>query len=98
MLLRNQYAFEPFWRAVWDASRVETWGRRFRGANQRTASDLGKQRVDRVLNEVFRRLYTLRNQIIHGGSTYGSGWGRSQLRDGCAIMASQVPVILEIME
>ena len=98
VLLMNQYAFEPFWRAVWDSSRARTWERGFQNANQRVATELGRRRVDRVLKEVFMRLYTLRNQIIHGGATYGSGWGRPQLRDGCAIMSSLVPVILEIME
>ena len=98
VLLKNQYAYAPFWRAVWDPSQAETWERKFRNANQRAAYGLGKRRVDRVLKEVFFRLYTLRNQLIHGGATYGSGWGRSQLRDGCSIMSSLVPTILKIME
>ena len=98
ILLRNQYAFRPFWQAVWDEARAVTWEQRFRKANQQFAYDRGNGRVDRVLKEVVLRLYTLRNQIIHGGATYGSGWGRPQLRDGCQIMSSLVPVILEIME
>ena len=49
------------------------------------------------MSVVFDRLYTLRNQIFHGGTTYPSGFGRDQIRDGSRIMASLVPAILHIM-
>ena len=38
---------------------------------------------------VFDRLYVLRNQLVHGGSTWNSGINRTQVRDGAAI---HVPV------
>ena len=43
------------------------------------------------------RLCTLRNQIIHGGATFATGWGQDQVRDGSRIMESLVPSILKIM-
>ena len=46
---------------------------------------------------VFDRLYTLRNQILHGGTTCGSQINRKQLHDGCLILETLIPVILEIM-
>lgn len=97
-LLRNHYVFEPFWHAVWNSSLADAWEGKFRKANRDADSDLDGRRVEHVLKAVFSRLYTLRNQLIHGGATYGNGWGRPQLRDGCKIMASLVPVILKIME
>ena len=48
--------------------------------------------------QVFLRLYTLRNQVFHGGATYGTGRGRKQIKHGSFIMANLVPVILDIME
>ena len=51
-----------------------------------------------MLRIIFDRLYTLRNQIFHGGSTFSGGWGQAQVHDGCRIMASLVPVVLEIMQ
>ena len=56
-----------------------------------------KPRYACVLKEILERLYTLRNQILHGGTTFATGKGREQLKDGSEIMAALVPVILEIM-
>lgn len=50
-----------------------------------------------VLSVVFSRLYTLRNQIIHGGATYNSSANRKQLRDCTQILENIVPVIISLM-
>lgn len=46
---------------------------------------------------VFDRLYVLRNQIVHGGATYGSSINRAQLKDGCRILTDIIPVIVQIV-
>ena len=51
----------------------------------------------RVIAIVFDRLYVLRNQLIHGGSTWGSSVNRNQVRDGAAIMGRLVPAVIWIM-
>ena len=33
---------------------------------------LGKEDVPQLLSVIFDRLYTLRNQLFHGGATYSS--------------------------
>lgn len=43
------------------------------------------------------RLYTLRNQLMHGGATWNGSVNRSQVRDGRAILDSVLPVILALM-
>jgi len=50
-----------------------------------------------VLSIVFQRLYTLRNQLIHGGATWGSSVNREQLRDANNIMGEVVPAIIAIL-
>ena len=50
-----------------------------------------------VLKVVLSRLYTLRNRIFHGGTTYATGWGQDQVRDGTNIMASIVPAFIAVM-
>jgi hypothetical protein len=50
-----------------------------------------------VLGIVFTRLYTLRNQLMHGGATWGGKVNRDQLRDCNALMGKLVPMIIEIM-
>ena len=51
-----------------------------------------------ALEIVFDRLYQLRNQVFHGGTTFAKGWGREQIRGGSSIMAALVPAILDIMQ
>lgn len=46
---------------------------------------------------VLERLYTLRNSIVRGGSTYNSKLNRAQLKDACNIMQLLVPIINDIM-
>lgn len=47
---------------------------------------------------VFDRLYTLRNQLMHGGATFAGRANRRQLKDGCAILQVCVPLILQVMQ
>lgn len=42
---------------------------------------LAAKNVPAALTQVFTKLYTLRNQIIHGGATYNSQINREQLKD-----------------
>ena len=51
-----------------------------------------------MLRIVFDRLYTLRNQVFHGGATFSAGWGQAQVHDGSRIMSSLVPAVLAIMQ
>ena len=50
-----------------------------------------------VLSIVLSRIYTLRNQLIHGGATWGSSVNREQLRDCTNFMAKLVPLVIEVM-
>lgn len=82
---------------VSDGSIPEHWRESFEEARQRVHRALAQQDTERVLYEVFVRLYTLRNQLMHGGSTWNSSVNRAQLRDGCALMARVLPVMLAVM-
>ena len=96
VLLENRYVFGPFWKYARGAA--TEWRPRFRASNRRAREALANNDLHGVLSEVFMRLYVLRNQIFHGGTTFGEGLGRDQIRDGSNIMASLVPAILEIMD
>ena len=101
VLLGNQYVFQPFWDAVnnprSDGSIPEHWRESFEEARQRVHRALAQQDTERVLYEVFVRLYTLRNQLMHGGSSWNSSVNRAQVRDGRALMARVLPVMLAVM-
>ena len=97
VLLENRYVFAPFWDAVRDPAAGKNWKKKFSASRYRVLDSMGGRNVHHVLVELFMRLYTLRNQIVHGGATFATGWGQDQVRDGSRIMASLTPSILEIM-
>lgn len=101
LLLDNQYVFQPFWDALNnprnDGSTPGHWREAFDDARQRVHRALAQQDTERVLYEVFVRLYTLRNQLMHGGATWNSSVNRSQVRDGRALLARVLPVMLGVM-
>lgn len=50
-----------------------------------------------ILLVVFNRLYTLRNQIVHGGATYNSSVNRKQLENGAQILTFLLPAFIQII-
>ena len=101
LLLDNEYVFQPFWDALnhprSDGSVSSHWRESFDEARQRVHKALAQQDTERVLYEVFVRLYTLRNQLMHGGATWNSSVNRAQVRDGRALLARVLPVLLGVM-
>ena len=101
VLLNNHYVFQPFWDAHSnprsDGSIPDHWREAFDEARQRVHRALGQQDTERVLYEVFVRLYTLRNQLMHGGATWNSTVNRAQVRDGRALLARVLPAMLGVM-
>lgn len=100
VLLENKFVFGPFWSWVQEREKPagKDWESKFKERKQRVLEALGRHDVSRVLEEVLSRLYVLRNQIIHGGTTFAEGWGRDQLRDGRRIMETIMPLILQIIQ
>ena len=100
-LVRNKYIYEPYWDWVRKGMpEADDWQDRFEKDVARLEEELKPHRnrnVGTVLSMVFKRLYTLRNQIFHGGTTFKVGAGRGQIEDGAILMAFLVPAILDIM-
>ena len=97
ILLENQYVFAPFWKWVQGEPEGDDWQGRFERETASVRRKLSRRDVHGVLRIVFDRLYTLRNQVFHGGATFSEGWGQAQVHDGSRIMASLVPAVLAIM-
>ena len=98
LLLENRYVFQPFWDYQNGKIDERQWKRSFDGA--RTKAHLAlrdRTRTDTVLAIVLARLYTLRNQLIHGGATWQSRVNRDQVRDGTAILADLVPRVIHLL-
>ena len=82
VLLDNKYNFQPFWDSQISQ---QAWKEYFKRAKDKVHRALNDKDTDRVLAVVFNRLYTLRNQIMHGGTTHNSQVNCAQIKDGGAI-------------
>ncbi len=97
MLMDNRYVFSPFWQYHNGMAGFEDWEDRFRASSRSFARAFEAGDTVRVLSFVFDRLYVLRNQLVHGGSTWNSGINRAQVRDGAAILTFLLPVFVDLM-
>lgn len=100
VLLDNRYVFQPYWdwaNAPECERKNHDWKNHFEKAKSQSHKALAKKDVASVLKVVFNRLYTLRNQLIHGGATFNSQVNRTQINDACAIIRELMPLILKIM-
>lgn len=50
-----------------------------------------------ILAIVFNRLNVLRNQLVHGGATWGIAVSRDQVCDGAAILGCLLPMFIDLM-
>ena len=95
LLVDNTFAYKQFW----DAQRGEkvNWERRFKQSKIDSRNYLANQQVPQLLGVVLDRLYTVRNQLIHGGATYNSKVNRGQVKDAGQILEFLMPIIIDIM-
>ena len=98
--LENEYAFKVYWKhqngevedAVWEHEFAEEWKRLEKALQRHT-----RKNTTTVLTTLFGRLYTLRNQLVHGGATWKGSLNRKSVGDGARIMEILVPIFVEIM-
>lgn len=95
LLLQSPYAFAPFWE--YQNAKIAHWEDEFIKANKKAFQAIVDKEVDSVLFVVFDRLYTLRNQLVHGGATHGSSLNREQLSNGCLVLQALLPIIIKIV-
>ncbi len=96
-LLDNEFILESYWSYHSGRITKEQWKEARSRAKIAVNTALGNNNTSSVLSIVFSRLYTLRNQIIHGGATFGSSANRQQLKD-CTVLLEQIlPCIIKIM-
>ena len=95
VLIENKFVFEKFWE--YNRGEANDYLPAFNKSIASATNCLSKQNIEGLIEIVLERLYTLRNQLIHGGATYNSKLNRSQLKDACNIMQLLVPIIIDIM-
>ena len=95
VLIENKYLFKNFW----DHQRGLTsgWEQSFQRANEAAMHHLNDRRVSEFLEIVLDRLYILRNQLVHGGSTFRSSVNRESVKTGNRVLELLVPAFVDIM-
>ncbi|MCP4076404.1 MAG: hypothetical protein GY744_09490 [Gammaproteobacteria bacterium] len=97
LLLSNKYVFQFYWDYQNQKITEDEWEYLFESAKISAQNALGSMDTVKILAIVFDRLYTLRNQLIHGGATWNGSVNREQIRDGVNILSRLVPAIIFIM-
>jgi hypothetical protein len=82
VFISNQYVCRHFWDFKQGRITEEQWLKKFEREQSDVRYALGKKDTVIFLNILFDRLYTLRNQLMHGGASWGSQVNRSQVTDG----------------
>ncbi len=96
-LLDNPYVFNAFWEFQRGRLDEAGWKERFTNAKKAANAALGSGNTPALLSVVFNRLYVLRNQLMHGGATWGGSVNRDQLRDCTRLLGKLVPLIIVLM-
>jgi len=96
-LLDNPYVFQAFWDFQRGKLTEPEWKDRFASGKKAAQKALAGGNTLTVLGITFNRIYTLRNQMIHGGATWGSSVNREQLRDCVNLLGKLVPLVVELM-
>ena len=97
VLLDNPYVFQSFWDHQSGKIDEATWKQRFAKGKHDAQQALASGNTPALLGVLFNRLYTLRNQLIHGGATWNGAVNRDQLRDCTNLLGKLVPLIIELM-
>ncbi len=96
-LIANKFVYNPFWQHQNGMADFGNWKSQFADSKRRFKFDFDSRKTVVVLGALFDRLYVLRNQIMHGGSTWDSRVNRAQVRDGAAILGFLIPVLVDLM-
>ena len=98
VLLNNQFVFQAFWDYRSGRIGEQEWRRKFDRANKAAYRALSnRNQTATVLAIVLARLYTLRNQLVHGGATWQGSVNREQIRDGAAILSDLTPCVIHLL-
>ncbi len=96
-MLENQFVYEPYWKFRNGVVRHRDWKKQLGTARDDAEEAIKGVRTKDVLLELFHRLYTLRNQLLHGGATWNSSVNRKQVEPGARIMSSLAPHFIGVM-
>ena len=96
-IVDNRYLFNRFWEYQNEIPGSETWRSELAGESRAVRRYFREGSAVEILVTLFPRLYTLRNQLVHGGATWNSQVNRVQVENAASIMAFIIPVFIDLM-
>lgn len=96
-IFENRYVYESYWTHRNNPAEARNWEDDFHRDRESAKQAIDERRTEDVLCKLFGRLYTLRNQLLHGGATWEGSVNRNQVKSGARIMSSLVPHFIDIM-
>ena len=97
VLLDNQFVYEPFWDYHRGNISEDQWKKSFESAKAAANHALAEHRTADALSIILSRMYTLRNQLVHGGATWNSQVNRDQMKDCSGFLGKLVPHVIKLM-
>ncbi len=97
ILLDTPFVLQSFWDYHSGKISEPQWKERLAQGKKMATLALASGNTPQLLGVVFNRLYTLRNQLIHGGATWNSSVNRKQLKDCANLLGKLVPLIIALM-
>ncbi|MBO8415001.1 MAG: hypothetical protein IAB19_01305 [Proteobacteria bacterium] len=96
LIVDNPYTYQTFWYMHSGQMSSDAMLELYENNKHQLQNALAHQNTPMVLGLLFDRLYTVRNQLVHGGATYGSRVNRSQINDGSRILLLLLPAMLQV--
>jgi len=90
-LIDDKYLFRPFWLGQPDAEE------KLKRSRQRAMNSYTSRQTLAVLQELFERLYVMRQQVLHGAATSGSKLNRTTLSRCTDVLSHVMPAMIDIM-
>ena len=96
-LIQNKFTFEKYWHFVNGNMDDSNWEESLSKSIIKAKRLVAEKDTSVMLSMVLGRLYTLRNQLLHGGATFESMLNRPQIEDALQLMFEIFPVIVQLM-
>lgn len=96
-LIQNKFTFEKYWHFVNGNMDDINWEESLSKSIIKAKRLVAGKDTSVMLSMVLGRLYTLRNQLLHGGATFESMLNRPQIEDALQLMFEIFPVIVQLM-
>jgi len=97
VLLNTPYVLQGFWDYHCQRITEQEWKNQLATGKKMASQALSSGNTPILLGVIFNRLYTLRNQLIHGGATWNSQVNRKQLHDCVGLLHKLIPQIISLM-